>query len=53
MTNEEKQIQLLEQIELNTKYTAKAMSFFKTLTLIGIIIGLFAFFIFLMATFSK
>jgi|GEM_PF-3958723 len=53
MTNDEKQLQLLEQIEINTKYTAKAMSFFKTITWIGIIIGLFGLFVFLMATLSK
>jgi len=43
----------LEQIEYNTRYTAKSMSFFKTITWIGIIIGLGAFFVFLMAKISQ
>jgi len=53
MTNDKRQLQLLEQIEINTRYTAKAMFFFKNLTWVCIIFFLFGLFVFLIETLSK
>jgi len=53
METENKIIELLTKIEANTKYTANTMSFFKTLTWIGIVIFLFGLFVFIMAELSS
>lgn len=53
MTHDEKQLQLLEQIELNTKSIAQTMSFFRNLTWVIIVIFLLILFFYLIDILSK